>query len=226
MNFRVTGQNQRPRGFKVKHGVRYTLILAICIWLLYQINCSHNGSEHYARSVQGKLGEEHSAVILGCKINVGWLTSKDDSETDVNFVMKSENKEANSREDELSKIPMEKAKGKNFERRKKGSLYEGQHQNFLGSYLDSSGKNHNVLESDVKKLENGRGRSRTQTKVKKENDEHGFGLESERKNAEVRKNRDNTTTTPGQHKTEDRMHGFDDENGVPQDINDVMESQV
>ncbi|KAL2479857.1 Uncharacterized protein Adt_32823 [Abeliophyllum distichum] len=226
MNSRVTGQNQRPRGFKVKHGVQYALILAICIWFLYQINCSHNGVEHYARSLERKLGEEHGAVILGCKVNVGWLTSKGDSEsTNVNFVMKSENKEANSRDNELSKIPMEKAKDENFEREKKGSLYE-EHQNFLESYLDSSGKNHNVSESDVKKLENGRGRSHTQTKEKKENDEHGFGLESERKKAEFRKNRDNTTATPGQHETEHRKHGFDDENGVPQDINDVTESQV
>ncbi|XP_022893348.1 uncharacterized protein LOC111407884 [Olea europaea var. sylvestris] len=230
MNYRLGGQNQRPRGLKVKRGSQYALILAIFIWFLYWINCSHDETEHYARSSQRKLGEEHDAVILGCKVNVGWLTGRGDPESvNANFMTKSENNEASARAHELTKIPREKAKNKifylerqgssliderddrkNFERLKEISSYKGHHKSSLQSALADSQK---VSETDVKKIENGGGISGTETKEK---DEHEFALEVEGENV----------TSDQQHETENGVHGFDDENGVPQDFNDVTQSQV
>lgn len=228
MNYRLPGQNQRPRGLKVKRGFQYALLLAICIWLLYRINCSHDETDHYAQNFQRKLGEEHVAVILGCKVNFGWLTGRGDPESAKNFMTKSENNEASAKAHELTKTPREKAKNKifyierkgnsliderddskNFERRKEISSYKGHHKSSLKSALANSGK---VSETNVKKTENGWGISGTEMKEK---DEHEFALEVEGKNV-----------TSDQHETENGVHGFDDENGVPQDFNDDTESQI
>ncbi|CAI9759007.1 unnamed protein product [Fraxinus pennsylvanica] len=186
--------------------------------------------EHYAWIFQRKLGEEHVAVILGCKVNFGWLTGRGGPESVKNFMTKSENNEASAKAHELTKTPREKAKNKifyierkgnsliderddskNFERRKEISSYKGHHKSSLKSALGNSWK---VSEANVIKIENGRGISGTEMKEKKEKDEHEFALEVEGKNV-----------TSDQDETENGVHGFDDENGVPQDFNDVTESQ-
>nr|GMD84969.1 proline-, glutamic acid- and leucine-rich protein 1-like [Ipomoea batatas] len=37
-----SSRNLRAKGFKLKHGVQICVILAICIWLLYQVNKSYS----------------------------------------------------------------------------------------------------------------------------------------------------------------------------------------
>ncbi|KAJ0980370.1 hypothetical protein J5N97_008625 [Dioscorea zingiberensis] len=38
----TASRNQRARGFRVKHGLQIFLLIAICIWLLYQVKHSHD----------------------------------------------------------------------------------------------------------------------------------------------------------------------------------------
>ncbi|XP_022730711.1 uncharacterized protein LOC111285492 [Durio zibethinus] len=65
MYFQSTGQNQRPRGFNVKQAFKFTLTLAVCIWLLYQFK--HSNNEKDVGSLQS---EGNSVMILGRKGDV------------------------------------------------------------------------------------------------------------------------------------------------------------
>ncbi|OMO58233.1 hypothetical protein COLO4_34766 [Corchorus olitorius] len=74
MYFQSTGRNQRPRGFHVKRGLQFTLSLAVCIWLLYQIKHSNNRKD--GGSLQAKFSKGNGVVILGRKGDVV-LSDKD-----------------------------------------------------------------------------------------------------------------------------------------------------
>ena len=50
-------RNQRSKGFKVKHAIQICLVLAICIWLLYQVKHSHEKKKAYEES-SGKISEK------------------------------------------------------------------------------------------------------------------------------------------------------------------------
>ena len=50
-------RNQRSKGFKVKHVLQIFLLLAICVWLLYQMKRSHDKKKAY--------DEESSSTVLG-----------------------------------------------------------------------------------------------------------------------------------------------------------------
>lgn len=65
-NYQSTGRNQKPRGLRVKQALQFTLILAICIWLLYQIKPSNENKNH-GLSKWSKLSKEGKALILGRK---------------------------------------------------------------------------------------------------------------------------------------------------------------
>jgi hypothetical protein len=43
-------KNQRTKGFKVKHAIHICLLLAICIWLLFQVKPSHEKKTTYEES--------------------------------------------------------------------------------------------------------------------------------------------------------------------------------
>ncbi|KAL8145364.1 hypothetical protein AgCh_003523 [Apium graveolens] len=61
-------RNQRSRQFKVKHALQICLLLAICIWLLYQAKqtCHKNlASEESSRT--GKLSNAYGIFKLGRK---------------------------------------------------------------------------------------------------------------------------------------------------------------
>ncbi|KAG2691927.1 hypothetical protein I3760_08G028700 [Carya illinoinensis] len=63
-------RNQRSRSFKVKHAIQVCLLLAICIWLLYQVKHSHErkkASEENSRKVSEKFLGGHEIIKLGRK---------------------------------------------------------------------------------------------------------------------------------------------------------------
>lgn len=61
-------RNQRSKGFKVKHALQICLLLAICMWLLYQVKqtCQKRlALEESSRTVN--LGNDHGILKLGRK---------------------------------------------------------------------------------------------------------------------------------------------------------------
>ncbi|PRQ20806.1 hypothetical protein RchiOBHm_Chr7g0232141 [Rosa chinensis] len=61
-------RNQRVKGFKVKHAVQISLLLAICIWLVYQLNHSHGKKAlevSSAEKISGEVQNEHGVLELG-----------------------------------------------------------------------------------------------------------------------------------------------------------------
>ncbi|KAM0977028.1 hypothetical protein ACFX15_019333 [Malus domestica] len=60
-------RNQRSKGFKVKHAVQISLLLAICIWLLYQLKHSHDKKayEESSGTISGKMQKGDAIIKLG-----------------------------------------------------------------------------------------------------------------------------------------------------------------
>lgn len=46
----ASSRNQRSKGFKIKHGLQICLLIAVCIWLLYQVKHSHDKKRALLRS--------------------------------------------------------------------------------------------------------------------------------------------------------------------------------
>ncbi|KAF5456434.1 hypothetical protein F2P56_025922 [Juglans regia] len=63
-------RNQKSKGFKVKHAIQICLLLAICIWLLYQVKHSHErkkASEENSSKISEKMQSGHEIIKLGRK---------------------------------------------------------------------------------------------------------------------------------------------------------------
>ncbi|XP_041019231.1 uncharacterized protein LOC121261120 [Juglans microcarpa x Juglans regia] len=63
-------RNQKAKGFKVKHAIQICLLLAICIWLLYQVKHSHErkkASEENSSKISEKMQSGHEIIKLGRK---------------------------------------------------------------------------------------------------------------------------------------------------------------
>lgn len=63
-------RNLRSKGFKVKHAIQICLLLAICIWLLYQVKHSHEKKKVYEESAakkSEKVQSGHEIIKLGRK---------------------------------------------------------------------------------------------------------------------------------------------------------------
>lgn len=60
-------RNQKVKGFKVKHALQIFLLLAICIWLVYQLKHSHDKKalEESSAKVSGQVQNEHGTIELG-----------------------------------------------------------------------------------------------------------------------------------------------------------------
>ncbi|KAK1354800.1 hypothetical protein POM88_048056 [Heracleum sosnowskyi] len=77
-NYQPAGRIQKPRGVRVKQALQFTLILAICIWLLYQIKPSHNDHKNHGLSKWSKLSKEGKTLILGRKGSTTWSSDRSD----------------------------------------------------------------------------------------------------------------------------------------------------
>ncbi|KAL1825454.1 hypothetical protein ACET3Z_012232 [Daucus carota] len=78
-NYQSPGRNQKARGLGVKQALQFTLMLAICVWLLYQIKPSHNENKNHGLSTWGKLSQEGRTLILGRKGCAVWSSNRSDS---------------------------------------------------------------------------------------------------------------------------------------------------
>ncbi|XP_019174521.1 PREDICTED: proline-, glutamic acid- and leucine-rich protein 1-like [Ipomoea nil] len=62
-----SSRNLRAKGFKLKHGFQICVVLALCIWLLYQVNKSYSkkgGIEGGGSEVSGQGGGESSRLQI------------------------------------------------------------------------------------------------------------------------------------------------------------------
>nr|GMD89201.1 proline-, glutamic acid- and leucine-rich protein 1-like [Ipomoea batatas] len=61
-----SSRNLRAKGFKLKHGVQICVILAICIWLLYQVNKSYSKKG----AIEGSGSECHESRCVLSAVHV------------------------------------------------------------------------------------------------------------------------------------------------------------
>ncbi|KAJ8528270.1 hypothetical protein K7X08_021962 [Anisodus acutangulus] len=81
----ASSRSQRVNEAKTKEVFQFIFVIVVCIWLLYQIQNSHNGER-----IRSKLVDEHGAHSLGQKGSSQWLTVQGDSQHENTDIMKSE----------------------------------------------------------------------------------------------------------------------------------------
>ncbi|CAL5400229.1 unnamed protein product [Camellia sinensis] len=198
MNYQSASRNPRPKGFKVKRALQFTLLLVFCIWLLYQIKHSHDNTEDNGRNIQRKLSEEHGASILGRKGNLGLSSGESDS----NF------EDGGARYDGFDK----KTDNSEEESYPKEVASNGGEQD----QKEPERKNDNFQIYDNKKSDN--------EEVSRKENEAIKGSSIVEKMVSVNSSGIDNATISGHSKMEDGGHTFHDENGVPQDVNNNLES--
>lgn len=200
MNYQSASRNPRPKGFKVKRALQFTLLLVLCIWLLYQIKHSHDNTEDNGRNIQRKLGEEHGASILGRKGNLGLSSGESDS----NF------EDGGARYDGFDK----KTDNSEEESYPKEVASNGGKQD----QKEQERKNDEFQINDNKKSD--------KKEVFRKENEAIKGSSIVEKKISVNSSGIDNATVSGHRKMEDGGHSFHDENGVPQDVDNDLESML
>ncbi|XP_042492274.1 intracellular protein transport protein USO1-like [Macadamia integrifolia] len=115
MFYPSSGRNQRPKGFKVKQAFQVILLLAVSIWLLYQIKHSHSKPKEYGGE-QKKLSSEHGSMVLGRKGGTGFSEGGVYTDSiEVNHVGEGQRKkDGGGGDDELDRNIEEKAQDESF----------------------------------------------------------------------------------------------------------------
>ncbi|XP_059638206.1 uncharacterized protein LOC132280098 [Cornus florida] len=192
MNCQSNARNQRAKGFKVKHAVQFVLLLACCIWLAYQIKQSHDQRRDNGASMQSKLSEKHGAMALGRKGNAGWSSSGGESD---------------------SENVVDLVKG--FEKKEEGGVGDDE----LDRNVEERAETH--IEEPQNAEKNLSTLIQDEDEAVEKNDEDKGPSKIEEKNL-VPPGGSFNTSFPIQHEIEDDIHGFNDENGIPQDGSGVI----
>ncbi|XP_054799034.1 M phase phosphoprotein 10-like [Prosopis cineraria] len=77
----LTGRNQRTKGFKVKNSLQIFVLVAGCLWLLYQLKYSYDKKSEYEqnpRTTLEKLQFQHENPKLGRKGFQLWIKKPED----------------------------------------------------------------------------------------------------------------------------------------------------
>ncbi|XP_010267370.1 PREDICTED: uncharacterized protein DDB_G0290685-like [Nelumbo nucifera] len=195
MFYQYSGRNQRPRGLKVNQAFQVALVLAVCIWLFYQIIYSQDKREEYDGSVKENLSSDHKRIILGSKGNSG--PSSDGVQIDSgdgNPTGEDEKKDGGGGDDELDENDEEESPHKRNEGSQESITNhdkKGDQENPEAQYKDPQDIEDNVSDTQVRDGDEGVGSG-------KENDEDGDSKESAEEVAPH------------------GINGFHDENGVPE----------
>ncbi|KAL1544336.1 hypothetical protein AAHA92_21204 [Salvia divinorum] len=56
-------RNQRNRGIKLKYALQICLLVAICFWLIYQVERSHDKNEEFEASDEKSFWKEHNEAV-------------------------------------------------------------------------------------------------------------------------------------------------------------------
>ncbi|KAF8400891.1 hypothetical protein HHK36_014194 [Tetracentron sinense] len=268
MFYQSSGQNQRPKGFKVKHAFQFALLLAVCIWFLYQIKHSYDKRKDYGGSVRNKLSEEHGTLVLGRKGNVGSSNGGEVDSVDRDPIGQGGRKEdGGAGDDELDRNSEEKAgeefllKGhedsqgndSNHEEKEEEKEPETQHKESKGEEENNTdiqvrkGDESVGLYKDMSKEDlSGKGRGDSQERLQ-DSDEDNINTQvregDESMGSDKNKDKDKNSkhseeeiafdpsetenaTVSGQNEIGNGVHGFHDENGVPDDGHDLAGSML
>ncbi|KAJ4951341.1 hypothetical protein NE237_028173 [Protea cynaroides] len=192
-------RNQRPKGFKVKQAFQIILLLAVSIWLLYQIKHSHDKPKEYGH-VHKKLRSELGSMVLGRKGYAGSSDGVDTDSDEENLVEKGVRKEdGGGGDDELDRDLEEKA----------------QEESLINGYEDSREKIINHDEKvGAKELE-------TQERESQTSEENNLGTQVREGDEAVNSN--NGEEEPLNKRHEDPKDGFT--NNVEQEDRKQLETQ-
>ncbi|XP_028777775.1 MATH and LRR domain-containing protein PFE0570w [Neltuma alba] len=86
----LAGRNQRTKGFKVKNSLQILLLIAGCLWLLYQLKHSYDKKNEYeqnSRKTLEKLQFQHEIPKLGRKGLQPWIKKPEDLIDDAEEIM-------------------------------------------------------------------------------------------------------------------------------------------
>lgn len=100
-----TGRNQRTKGFKVKNSLKIFLLLAGCLWLLYQLKHSYDKKNEYeqnSRNTLEKLQFQHGTPQLGRKGFQPRIKEPEELIQDVDEIMPEKIKVRGGRSDEMN----------------------------------------------------------------------------------------------------------------------------
>lgn len=188
-NYQSTSRNQKPKGLKVKQALQFTLLLAICIWLLYQLKPSRNEKKNHGENSQNKLSEESRTVILGRKGNAAWSSDRSDSESEgANFLREIEKKAGGDTGNEKK----DDVKVEYF-----------QEKTDIAAHAETEMHDNNLVLDKYEAV--------------RENHKDEVSTEKGSTTAVHHKGVINVTIS-GHSEMEDGAHSFHDENGIPQDL--------
>ncbi|KAK9947799.1 hypothetical protein M0R45_003404 [Rubus argutus] len=245
MNTPSNGRSQRPKGFKVKLAFQIVSLLAVCFWLLYQAKQSHG--KDYRESVQNKASKELGSGILGRKANLGGSNiageSVNDGDRSGGVDVLDGNVEEKKKDSSLNKI--------NDDTHGDDVIHEGR-ESEKEMVLKHKGLNVTDDNSDIElkadneavgldeiSLQDGDSQVGHEDKQPTMSDQDGEKYVKNISHDEVGEDEEqNPHVNHGEQghqrdiqkdsETNDfnHVHGFDDENGVPVDSNDIIESGV
>lgn len=222
MNYQLIVRNQRPKGLTVKQALQFVLLLAVGIWLLYQIKHSHGDHNESTRS---RLKEEQSSNIMGRKGISRWSNQSGYTGMymkDVNLMAENEKKEYKESHDshvyEGSNFAIQVGR-EDEATSKKGTLNEEFIEKEMESVEDVEGK----IKNPRKNKENITGNllhdsdGAVTEKYKKDFLVQQVGLANTSISVSLL---DDNNEVVKENDEKDETHSFHDENGVPQDPND------
>lgn len=221
MYFQSTG-----RGFNVKLAFQFALVLAVCIWLLYQIiEIKHSNNIKDVGSLQAEFSKRKRVVILGRKGDKGMY--KPDS-NDVILEAERKQKDGGGGEDDDEKWGIEYIKGDAETNAKEGKEMETAiipHD----QPSSNSGKNELEMRDMDKEVFSEEENSQRITSSLEEGDEKDLEISidgdtgsSSIKDKNLLKQGNGTENATNLGLSE-VANGFHDENGVPQGGNDLVE---
>ncbi|KAF9613555.1 hypothetical protein IFM89_008946, partial [Coptis chinensis] len=80
--FNQAVRTQRTKGYRTKQAFQVALILAFCIWVLYQIKHSHEKRKYFGETSENNLLDlKHTAIILGRKALIGSSNANEDKDS-------------------------------------------------------------------------------------------------------------------------------------------------
>ncbi|KAE7998677.1 hypothetical protein FH972_003196 [Carpinus fangiana] len=217
---------------KGKQALQLAFLLGVCFWLLYQIEHSHGKGKGYGGSIQGKLNYKQRGVnVLGRKWDSGW------SSDDMNLVGEGKRKEDGGVGDDELDGNVDEEFGKEPEHRYMVFL-NNEENNSDDSWGNLKKQVKKGLEREIKEPEKNKEMISDDTlkqdqdvevvgSLNRENEEDRNIVESKEEIAEQPVGAANNVAVVGRSEMLDGViHGFHDENGVPQDANNPLESTL
>ncbi|XP_059433586.1 uncharacterized protein LOC132166730 [Corylus avellana] len=212
---------------KAKQTLQLAFLLGVCFWLLYQIEHSHSKGKGYGGSIQGKLNDQHGFIVLGRKWDAGWSSGDD-----MNLVGEGKRKEDGGVGDDELDGNADEQFGKymvfiNNEENNSDDSWgnlKKQAKEDLERQIKEPEKNKEMISDDTLKQD----QDVEAGSLNRENEEDKNIVESKEEIAEQPSGVANNVGVVGRSEMLDgvMIQGFHDENGVPQDGNNPLDSTL